>query len=162
MTDLVRRALMGDREAQEECTRQGIVLPCPICSKKAGLTNDGIHAKGRNAPGSCADYHTTWRVECLWCGYKTHDYSTEFYFGRTTGEISIHGSDGKKRALTTWNTRQGPPLGRCETCSRREAEYVSETCDGEKLYDCELMYEPVSLSGFCDGYKPKEAYHETD
>ena len=33
MTDLERRALLGDREAQEECTRQGIVLPCPFCGK---------------------------------------------------------------------------------------------------------------------------------
>lgn len=31
MTDLERRALLGDRQAQEECTRQGIVLPCPFC-----------------------------------------------------------------------------------------------------------------------------------
>ena len=31
MTKLERRALMGDREAQKECTRQGIVLPCPRC-----------------------------------------------------------------------------------------------------------------------------------
>lgn len=31
MTDLERRALLGDRQAQEECTRHGIVLPCPFC-----------------------------------------------------------------------------------------------------------------------------------
>lgn len=35
MTDkeLIRRALMGDREAQQECTRSEIVLPCPKCGK---------------------------------------------------------------------------------------------------------------------------------
>lgn len=54
------------------------------------------------------------------------------------------------------DTRQAPPIGYCATCSRRGTEYTAETCDGEKLYDCELMYEPVFLSGFCDGYKPKE------
>lgn len=32
MTDLERRALMGDKEAQEECTEKGIVLPCPYCA----------------------------------------------------------------------------------------------------------------------------------
>ena len=37
MIDLVRRALLGDREAQEECTRQGIVLPCPFCGGMAGV-----------------------------------------------------------------------------------------------------------------------------
>lgn len=35
MTDLERRALLGDKQAQEECTRQGIVLPCPFCGGKA-------------------------------------------------------------------------------------------------------------------------------
>ena len=34
MTDLVRRALLGDREAQKECTAQGIALPCPFCSRE--------------------------------------------------------------------------------------------------------------------------------
>ena len=33
MLDLERRALLGDKKAQEECTRQGIVLPCPCCGQ---------------------------------------------------------------------------------------------------------------------------------
>ena len=31
MTELERRALLGDKEAQRECTEKGIVLPCPCC-----------------------------------------------------------------------------------------------------------------------------------
>ena len=31
MTDLERRALLGDKEAQKECTEKGIVLTCPVC-----------------------------------------------------------------------------------------------------------------------------------
>ena len=31
MTDLERRALMGDTEAQRECTEKEIVLGCPKC-----------------------------------------------------------------------------------------------------------------------------------
>lgn len=42
MTDLERRALLGDRQAQEECTRQGIVLPCPFCGGKAMIEYDDI------------------------------------------------------------------------------------------------------------------------
>lgn len=34
MTDLERRALLGDKQAQEECTRRGIVLGCPCCGEK--------------------------------------------------------------------------------------------------------------------------------
>ena len=33
MEDLERRALLGDQEAQEELTRQGIALPCPCCGE---------------------------------------------------------------------------------------------------------------------------------
>lgn len=31
--ELIRRALLGGREEQEECTRRGILLPCPKCGK---------------------------------------------------------------------------------------------------------------------------------
>lgn len=31
MTELERKALLGDPEAQRECIEQGIVLPCPFC-----------------------------------------------------------------------------------------------------------------------------------
>lgn len=34
MTELERRALLGDRQAQENCTRQGIDIPCRICGGK--------------------------------------------------------------------------------------------------------------------------------
>lgn len=39
MTDLERRALLGDREAQEECTEKGIVLSCPFCGSEAKIIN---------------------------------------------------------------------------------------------------------------------------
>lgn len=38
MTELERRALLGDRKAQEECTRRGIVLVCPRCEKGGAST----------------------------------------------------------------------------------------------------------------------------
>ena len=34
MTELERRALMGDQEAQQECTEKEIVLGCPFCLGK--------------------------------------------------------------------------------------------------------------------------------
>lgn len=58
MTDLIRRALLGDREAQEECTKQGIVLPCPFCGGEAELKQ----LSGR------------WAVCC-----KTHCVGTKIY-----------------------------------------------------------------------------------
>lgn len=41
MPDLERRALLGDRLAQEECTRQGIALPCPLCGKQVKRSVSG-------------------------------------------------------------------------------------------------------------------------
>lgn len=52
MTELERRALLGDKTAQEECTDKGIVLLCPFCGAKK--------SKVRHA---CGDYF----VECLKC-----------------------------------------------------------------------------------------------
>lgn len=41
--ELIRRALMGSREAQKECTRRGIVLPCPFCgSENIVISNWGL------------------------------------------------------------------------------------------------------------------------
>lgn len=34
MTELERKALLGDQEAQRECTEKGIVLPCSRCGKQ--------------------------------------------------------------------------------------------------------------------------------
>lgn len=34
MTELERKALLGDQEAQRECTEKGIVLPCSRCCKQ--------------------------------------------------------------------------------------------------------------------------------
>ena len=32
--DLERRALLGDRQAQEECTAKQILLPCSFCGER--------------------------------------------------------------------------------------------------------------------------------
>ena len=42
--ELIRRAIMGDKKAQKECTAKGIMLPCPFCGGKA--TSDGSGSKG--------------------------------------------------------------------------------------------------------------------
>ena len=47
MNDLERRALLGDAEAQRECTEKGIVLPCPFCG------NEPITEDNRVFCGAC-------------------------------------------------------------------------------------------------------------
>lgn len=40
MTNLERRALMGDRQAQRECTENGILLPCPFCGNDKNIISN--------------------------------------------------------------------------------------------------------------------------
>ena len=41
--DLIRRALLGDQDAQKQCTEKGIALPCPFCgSENIVISNLGI------------------------------------------------------------------------------------------------------------------------
>ena len=40
MGNLVRKALMGNKQAQEECTAKGIVLPCPFCGNENNIISN--------------------------------------------------------------------------------------------------------------------------
>ena len=91
MTDLVRRAQLGDREAQEECTRQGIVLPCQCGNEFPTITETNL----RGIEIRCPSCNTTF---------------TRDYYSTGRGEL------GRVRTLEAWNARQGPPIVRCREC----------------------------------------------
>lgn len=104
MTELERRALMGDREAQEECTRRGIVLPCPFCG---GIPVRKTQKSEYGLSGTI--------IKCTQC------YATIF------SPDTIAKSDGSKLVnkpvlnhvelgIAKWNTRPAPPIGRCGEC----------------------------------------------
>lgn len=104
MTDkeLIRRALMGSREAQQECTEKGIVLPCPFCGKEDSVeTLDCYTAEGLKCESERfrKDY-----FKCV-CNYLKGG------CGTSTGV-----SETKQKALYKWNTRPAPPVGRCRDC----------------------------------------------
>ena len=44
MTDkeLIRRALLGDKQARRACTEKGIALPCPFCGGEAIIEYDSV------------------------------------------------------------------------------------------------------------------------
>ena len=111
MTDLERRALLGDKQAQEECTRQGIVLQCPFCGGVAMIEYDTV---------SPFEYN----VFCGDCG------------------VMLGISEDKQVAISEWNTRSAPPIGRCGEC-----EYKPLCIN----YDC-----MKDNTGFCKWFKPKE------
>lgn len=84
--ELIRRALLGSREAQQECTEKGIVLPCPFCGSDSKVF-------------TCNDLFGVRCVDSICVG---HDMSAEYYL--------------KSRAIEDWNTRPAPPIGRCKDC----------------------------------------------
>ena len=87
MTELERRALLGDRQAQEECTRKGIVLACPFCGGDFDAEFNGVMFKMER---------------------------TNLYAHKRTGRCVLDGEIIFD--LSDWNTRPAPPIGRCGEC----------------------------------------------
>lgn len=92
MTNLERRALMGDKQAQEECTKLGIVIPCWKCCGKAEVNE--LHTGGKPLYAVACQKH--------YCGA----------YGA--------GSSSIQKAIEFWNTRPAPPVGRCEGCALKD------------------------------------------
>lgn len=90
-TDLERRALLGDQQAQEECTRHGIVLPCWRCGGSAEVRR--LNSEGK----------PIYAVVCKrsYCGA----------YGSTCPTL--------QKAIAYWNRRPAPPIGRCKDCKHQ-------------------------------------------
>lgn len=90
MTDkeLIRRALLGDQQAQKECTEKRIVLPCWRCGGESEIQE--LHTGGK----------PIYAVTCkkTYCGAYGCACSTQ------------------QKAIEYWNTRPAPPIGRCGEC----------------------------------------------
>ena len=86
--ELIRRALLGSREAQQECTEKGIVLPCWRCGGESEIQE--LHTGGK----------PIYAVTCkkTYCGAYGCACSTQ------------------QKAIEYWNTRPAPPVGRCKDC----------------------------------------------
>ena len=106
MTDLERRAILGDQQAQDECTRRGIVLSCPLCGS---IHTQVRHMGWENLPQA---FQAGYRGECTECHAVTGAHNTE------------------KEALADWNSRPVPPLGRCEECRHWEEGECNHPANG--------------------------------
>lgn len=86
--DLIRRALLGDQQAQKQCTEAGIVLPCWRCGGESEIQE--LHTGGK----------PIYAVTCkkTYCGAYGCACSTQ------------------QKAIEYWNTRSAPPVGRCKDC----------------------------------------------
>lgn len=131
MTELERRALMGDREAQEECTRQGIVLQCPHCGGNGKVSFKDSRFIGKNIRG---DKKLVYRVQviCNKCRSRGKPVFTEPLINPNPyitkwgncyhAESEVCAEETKRflpyalNAISAWNTRAAPPVGRCGEC----------------------------------------------
>lgn len=132
MGNLVRKALMGNKQAQEECTAKGIALPCPFCGGKATMQQD---ITGRES------YH----VAC----------SNVKDMCNLIAGLPMW-SESEEDALKSWNARPAPLIGRCGEC---EFYTVLGHC---KLHSQEPdqygsgAYVEMLPDDFCSYFEPKE------
>ena len=98
--ELIRRALLGDQQAQKKCTEKGIVLP--------GWRRGGESEIQELHTGGKPIYAVTCKK--TYCGAYGCAYSTQ------------------QKAIEYWNTRPAPPVGRCGICSRQKPRGQSLFC----------------------------------
>ena len=131
--ELIRRALMGDKKAQMECTEKEIALPCPFCGK-----DDCIFVMDcYTAHGDICDCNSYKKREfvCV-CNYLEGGCGTQIGISQTTQE-----------ALAKWNTRPTLPIGRCVECAAYGI-FRDNQCANTGCYRTER--------DFCSDFHPKE------
>ena len=94
MTEIERKALLGDKMAQERCTENGVILKCPCCGGN-NIKYESYLLKGV--------------------------YDSDFFCEDCFCSVSICSDiddpiERRKEALGLWNTRIIPPVGKCEDC----------------------------------------------
>lgn len=123
---LIRRALMGNQEAQKECTDKGIVLPCPFCNGEAYLIKkDGFYS-----------------VVCKYGTCIASDIKPEYI--------------GPVAALFDWNTRPAPPVGRCVECKFYTILGHCKVHSQEPDQYGSGAYVEMLPQDFCSYFEPKE------
>lgn len=152
MDELIRRALLGNRQAQEECTRRGIVLPCPFCGGKSEFVHLDLEAP-------FSDRRDVFEVQCRKCGcapFSLSDYNL-FY----TEEGMEKAKQLKRKAIADCNTRPAPPIGRCGECEwyvprfEWEGGYIPSNC----THPLTELY-VINDEDYCSYFEPKETHDE--
>ena len=136
MTELKRRALTGDKEAQEECTRQGIVLPCPFCGGIPVRKTQKVEYGLSGTIIKCTQCHAT---------IFSPDTIAKFDGSRLVNRPVLNHIE---LGIAKWNTRSAPPVGRCGECKYYVEEAPGVGCcrdgTGKAEYD------------FCSRFEPKQ------
>lgn len=95
MEEIVQHAFDGDKQAQEYCTENNIIIPCPCCKGK------GVYHKSEGA-------YFAWqlKIKCTNCGMST----APAFFGNNGRikyeQVSDEGiTQAQHTVLRRWNTR---------------------------------------------------------
>lgn len=130
MTDLERRALLGDAETKRECTEKGIVLGCWRCGGDAEVKC--VSTVGRPLYAVSCKKH--------YCGAYGCAHRTE------------------KEAISYWNTRPAPPIGRCFECKHLGERTVHETGEKENFcnHDKYGLFALDSTNAYCSYFESKK------
>ena len=62
--ELICRALLGDQEAQKECTEKGILIPCPWCKGEMQICH--------------GDTYGYYKTKCIRCGAESPEKPSEW------------------------------------------------------------------------------------
>lgn len=152
MAYLERRALLGDRQAQEECTRRGIVLACPFCGGNSEIHEAEAIAEYAKKKGDVPSgarilrkivYPS--RSECYIFRRKTFvpRCCKTSCVGRTSRQYKTI-----EEALAKWNARPAHPVGRCRDC----AHWYKGHCASPGP----CAAEETDADFYCPNFEPKE------
>lgn len=131
--ELIRRAIMGDKKAQKECTAKGIMLPCPFCGGKATMQQD---ITGRES------YH----VVC----------SNVKDMCNLIAGLPMW-SESEEDALKVWNTRPAPPIGRCGECRHCVGVGKNQALRCTlNSFGVEFGLDFITSESFCSYFEPRE------
>lgn len=134
MTDLERRALLGDAEAQRECTEKGIVLACPFCGGPVTAKSQKVQYGLSGTIIGCK--------KCMVQLYSPDQKAVSTPDGVRNMPIENH----VKIGIGRWNTRLAPPIGRCGEC-----EHQGGNVPGNPNVLCINM----KPDDFCSYFEPK-------
>lgn len=135
MDSLVRKALLGDREAQRECTEKGIALPCPLCGDDVTITEIPAH---KHCIVNLPEYGGGCFIECDNCTY------------------AISGDDVMD-ALRTHNARPAPPIGRCGECKHCVGVGKNQALRCTlNSFGVEFGLDFITSESFCSYFEPRE------
>ena len=133
MVEIVRKALMGDKKAQAECSEESIILPCPMCYEEMEI------AEVVEGP---AQFEILFR--CPRCGIEVRKSQEFVHNGK---EYIPYGPN----PIYQWNDRAAPPTGMCRDCIHLRHELT------DRWYTdvCALTGTPRRQDEFCSRFEKR-------